>query len=368
MKKILIVFRPTSQIHLVRKLREQMCEKGISVEAFNTVTWDFIDSDIKLPLFYRCFKSLFCVDILGKVIRKLINTTLLNTISKDYSYIDIHFFSRDYIRFVSNLKIPYKITIWGSDFYRATKTDAERKRPCYRNAEMIQVETSSVKRDFLKYEPTLSDKIRICNFGIDIIDEIDQLEESGVIKRERDKIVITCGYNGTEGQQHLLMIDSLKRLPSEYRRNIKMLIPATYGLHDYYKERIKKALSSVDFDYEIVDKHLSCLELAELRLNSDIALNIQITDTLSSSLLQHLYAGSILLVGDWLPYEVYDEEGFFYKKTNLDTITDDIVDCIDNLTAYQEMTALNRQKVRGFASWKSVSIKQLNIYRELISK
>lgn len=368
MKKILIIFAPTSQTHLVKKLVDEMRQKGLDVDAFNSTDWSFVNGEGNLSAFYKSLKPFLAFRIPRVIILRSILKNLLLQLSAQYDLVDIHFFAKEYIGFLNALKKPFKISIWGSDFYRMTCSEAERKRQCFEKAELIQCETPTVKKDLIKYQPSLESKIRVCNFGIDIIDDIDKIEKQGWTKSYPNKVIITCGYNGSVGQQHLKMIEAIQELPIELKNKIIAYFPLTYGLTASYRSQLTEALANVDYEYKLFEQRLTDEELAMLRLESDIALNVQITDSLSSSLLQHLYAGSVVLVGDWLPYEIYDEYNMFYKKTNLTNLSKDLEDCINSIKEYNSISITNRDKVRKLSSWSEVAVKQASVYQELKEK
>ena len=343
-----------------------MYGNGIKIDALNTVSWSFVGSNIKkLSFFYESIKRTFQIPLLGKILRRLFQTRMLKQVSSEYDFIDIHYFSRNYLSFLHSCNKPFKITVWGSDFYRISKEEASLKKKIYRKAAIIQVETKKVKADLVDYDRTLENKIRVCNFGIDLIDEMSKFKGT-ISKKEGDKIVITCGYNGDIGQQHIKMIDSIKALPKEIRTKLLVYLPVTYGLSQVHKNEIEGALKDVDFEYRLFVKRLTNEELAILRIETDIAINIQLSDSLSSSLLQHLYAGSILLLGDWLPHTTYDDNDLFYKRVSIQELTNTIIECVSNLSNYKEKATQNEQKVISFASWQSVDKKQCGIYKELV--
>ncbi len=366
MKKILIIFAPISQVHLVERLRNEMRQKGFDIDAFNSNNWQSIDGKVYLPGIYRNIRPLLAYRITRAIIMRTMLKCLLLKLSSEYDLVDVHFFAREYIGLLNKLKKPFKISVWGSDFYRMSCAESEGKRLCFERAKLIQCETPTVRKDLIKYQPSLEGKIRVCNFGIDIIDDIDRIDKHGWTKAYPNKVVITCGYNGSVGQQHLKMIEAIQKLPTELKNRIIAYFPLTYGLTASYRSRLTEALATVDYEYKLFEKRLTDEELAMLRLETDIALNVQITDSLSSSLLQHLYAGSVVLVGDWLPYEIYDENGIFYKSTSLQSISTKLIDCIKHINEYKAETKNNREIIRQMSAWNEVAKKQANIYQELI--
>ncbi len=45
-------------------------------------------------------------------------------------------------------------------------------------------------------------------------------------------------------------------------------------------------------------------------------IQLQATDSFSSSMRETLYAGNIVITGDWLPYGTLDEKGVFMLKVS----------------------------------------------------
>ena len=369
-KKVLLLYSLSNQSHLVINVVERMRKLGVCIDAFNVTEWNYVCGDKSLPFSFRILRHLLCTKLFAPMVRHYVYVPLLLRVSKEYDYVDIHFFAYSYLPFLKRLQKPYKITIWGSDFYRESKDNQEAKRLYYRNAVMVQVETEEVKRDLVKFEPSLAEKVVVCNFGVDILDSIFAIVDDSPLVKESSRIgrtVVTVGYNGSKGQQHLLLIRALDALPRSYKERLFIYIPATYGLTPGYKRELLYALEQIQIPYHLFENRLSEPDLAKLRKESDIALNAQITDTLCASLLQHLYAGSIVIVGEWLPYGIFDRHNIVYFKATKDGFKDRILYCLDHINDIKASTKGNSNKVLEFATWNAVSNKQYDIYRALFS-
>jgi uncharacterized protein with ACT and thioredoxin-like domain len=55
-------------------------------------------------------------------------------------------------------------------------------------------------------------------------------------------------------------------------------------------------------------------EVSQLRIASDIMIQLQTTDMLSASMLEHIYAKNIIITGSWLPYKDLREWGLVYHE------------------------------------------------------
>lgn len=370
MAKVLIVYEPVSQKWLIGKLLETMQARGLQIDAFN-LRYQFFHSGKNLSGIVKIVAAIPKNRITIFIIRKLLYNAILKTVQKEYDAIDVHYFSDTYVKFLKQYKKPYKITTWGSDFYRESKEWLERKRGVYLKAKNIQVETTTVLKDMNIYEPKLQDKIRVCNFGVDILEEIDQLKLEGykerLIKSPEGSFVVTCGYNGTAAQQHLMILEQIKNLDDDIKREIYLCIPATYGLTDSYESDLKEKLRQTGVKYVIIKNRLPDIDLAKLRVETDVVVNMQISDSLSSSLLQHLYAGNVLLLGKWLPTDTYNEHGIYYQQVSVQTLTDKLESVIKDIVKAKKQCEGNHEMIGAFATWKSVESRQFDIYQELLT-
>lgn len=369
MKKILIIYEPKTHIGLISRLLDNMKREGIDIDAFN-IRYQFYHSGKHLPFLIRLFSYIPKNRLSIFLLRNLCYNIILRIIQKEYDILDIHYFSRPYVRFLKNYKKPYKLSIWGSDFYRESLSWQENKRDVYRKASVIQVETITVKRDLIAYENSLADKIYVCNFGIDILDNIEsslnQDDEKPFIPNKAGKIVVTCGYNGGSAQQHIKIFSQINKLSEGQKEKILLCVPATYGLESSYETELVNMLESLSVEYVIIKNRLSENEIAKLRIETDIVINMQISDSLSSSLLEHLFAGNVLLLGNWLPTDTYDVYGIYYRLVDENNLTLVLGDVVDNLLAEKSKCKGNYEKIKDFATWDSVRQKQLDIYRQFI--
>lgn len=364
---ILVIYEPIAQKPLVNGLLMVMRQNGLDIDAFNMLEMQYhIHKDDAL-LFYL-FRVLQKWIVTRFINKRVFYPLILKRLAKEAKVIDIHYFTREYAPFLEHYNAPYKLTVWGSDFYRETPYWHERKRPLYKAAKIVQVETPIGKRDLISYEPSLSSKVAVCNFGINLLSVIDEVKKKGLSLKPnpQNKLVVTCGYNGHQGQQHLIMFNALKSLPESTKNNLLLFIPATYGLKSDYRALLEKELNELGIDYYLFTERLSESDLAALRLQTDIAVNIQITDSLSSSLIEHLYSGNVLIAGNWLPYELFDEMGIFYMKTTLKDLYQTLTKAIGENEKLKDVASNNQEKVLKMSSWEALAPKQFTIYNQLL--
>lgn len=374
MKKVIIIYGPTSQKHLIDSIIKHCSDDNLIIDAFCTGDYSFNSSSKNqtLPRLYKIISKFLNVRVLGRLIDTIFLTPLLKQLSKTYDIIDITFFTNKYYRFLDyliSIGKKYKATIWGSDFYRMTNSDLIKKGYYLNNAKLIQVETELVKRDVLKKYPYLENKIEVCNYGIDLFDNIDKLRNCKTnqlgIKTD-GYVVLTCGYNGSKGQQHIKLFEIIKSLPNDIKRKLFLFIPMTYGLpNSEYLEEVKLCAYNTDIPYHVFTERLNEDELAELRMRSDVVVNIQITDAFSSSLIEHIYAGSILIAGEWLPYSILLDAGIHYHSASIANLGDVLKSVINNNVRERITLKQNIEKARLLSSWQYKTVQLKTIFEDI---
>jgi len=367
MKTILLLYEPISQKHLVDSIIRHTLDDAYEITGFNVTDWKFNNGSVEIPLLFKYLKLLKKIPYFGSRISNYLLTFLLIQLSRRFDYIDVSFFTPLYYRFLTYLiKIekPYKITIWGSDFYRSREIDLKKKRYYLNKAKIIQVGTYLIKQDVLKVYPEIEKKIAVCNYGIDLFDKIDANRNNKIlVPKAKGKIVTTCGYNASKGQQHYVIISALQKLPKTTKDKIFVFFPMTYGSPDNnYINDIEKLLRKTEIPFYIFRETLSDDNLSKLRLQTDIVLNIQVTDALSASITEHLYAGNILIAGEWLPYSIFSDYGIKYITTSIDNIVANLNTAINTLENLQVFAEQNIIGTKNLASWDTRSSTLKNIF------
>lgn len=358
--------------HLVESLRMN----GVEVDAINSFNLQFATSTIlNVPLKYKIIHQLSTLPLpkwKGFLFSIFSRKKALLKIAENYDIIDFHSFISEYDSLIIHIarKKIVKITFWGSDFYRATPERRELQRIAMKSATSIQIGTVAMKNDIMQHFGEFESKVRIANFGLqqfDLISKLKKLSHSPMYKISTfsHKLMMVCGYNGSEAQQHIEIIKALSELSKEAKEKIFVVFPMTYGAtHDYIKLVEKKLIASL-IPYQILTEHLSEDDMAKLRIETDIVVNIQKTDAFSGSLQQHLYAENLVLVGDWLPYSVLDDHQVFYKQTTLTNLTHNISECIMQFDQLHNLAQGNSDKMYEISSLEITGRRIAAIYNEL---
>jgi len=371
---ILILHQFVNHNSLVNTLCKKLNETDLKVDSFNISTWEYNSSKNELPLTLKILRVLlFNYRLKLFVVKKA--PFILRGLLKRYNVVDIHFFGTFYYKTIDLLRSlgnKVKITIWGSDFYRSSAEVRDKQGLYYEMIDSIQICTDAMKDDFLSYYKNFEDKIQIAHFGItqfDLIDKISVEENIEDVKHKlnlpTDKKVITCGYNGSAGQQHLAILDAFSNLDDSLKEQVFLLLPMTYGVTIEILNQVREQLNLLEIDYLILTEDLTSEDVSRLRLASDIAINIQVTDAFSASIQEHLYSQNIVIVGEWLPYGKLEQSGVYYIKSSLENLTLHIEETITKYPIIKERSLVNKERMHQLSSWDVVTRDWVKLYTSL---
>ncbi len=129
--------------------------------------------------------------------------------------------------------------------------------------------------------------------------------------------------------------------------------------HNSYAQKIVNLIESTGIQYRIIDRYLSDHELASYRKAAAVMIQVQNTDQLSGAMQEHLYAGSKVITGDWLPYAIFDEIGIEYSKVK---DRKEIGPLLIELLAKSNQENENCAKIGKLSKWSSVIGQWKNIF------
>lgn len=177
--------------------------------------------------------------------------------------------------------------------------------------------------------------------------QFDRLEWGGNSK------IMTCGYNGSTIARHEGMIKVLVDIKKKLT-DYCIVFPMTYGQNaNVNRHKVKSLLLDSGLKYQVLEEYLPIEKLLSLRLSTDIFVHIQSCDQMSSSMLEHLAAGSVVITGKWLPYESLKEMGvYFIQIDKVEDLKVTLVDVIDNLGTHLEMCKKNRTIILNLTCWE----------------
>lgn len=289
---------------------------------------------------------------------------------KEFDLIHIHGLNRNrgnIGKYLRNNTKKLAISVWGDEIFRKSEKILNKYRAYYSLADVITVSTKAMYEAFVKsYGNEYNERISMNKFAIGEFDIIDQVRESSqreeICKefgiKDAEKMVVLVGHNGRSSQRHHELTRALKKLPKEYLSNITLLYTMTYGVRDEeYLQTLEKEAQELGCDYVILREFLDEIKIAKLRIISNILLHAQLTDAFSASIQESLYAGSIVMNGNWLKYtDLPNSEDRLVEYEDFDDLTLKLQDVLDNMSSYKEKFKDNQEVLRSISS-KDVTTK-----------
>lgn len=283
-------------------------------------------------------------------------------IFKNYDCIDLHSFMDFYQNIVRNCienSHQYDITVWGSDVFRASDENFKDREFGYEHSRHIKGFDKLLNVISSKYAHRYDLKMVPAFFGssnFSILDDISETERVQLSKEldihYPDKILVTCGYNASPSQQHSIIIDALSKLSSADKERIHVILPMTYDRAEPYFSEIVSLLDKADVGYTVLDRFLTIRELAVLRIQSQVMIDVQITDSFNGALRETLYLENITLIADWLEYPPYDREKVYYISINERNLISILHSIINDFDGYKHKCIGNKEKLRRIVSWE----------------
>lgn len=380
--KVLVLYPTDNQISLIKGCINHLLPHGIDVFALNSNTWDYYCSSeavFKSEISYvRKWSFLMKKTLVRKAVYhcRIATNVIVGGLFSQFDVIDYNFHSSQYdflVKFGCRKGKKQIMSIWGSDFYRVENDVRERRRNTYNLVNAIHVETVNVAKDFCSYYGDYDNKTIACNYGIDLIEIICRIQMEGLhmgaecgFPAKDEKILVSCGYNSRRGQQHNIMIEAIDSLPDDYKKRIFLIFPMTYSSDDSVIDEVVARLNELDVQSVCITDRLDDESLAKLRVSTDIVLNTQITDAFSSSLMEYFYAGSVMLLGDWLPYAFLRENHhLFFISTSVANLRHNLMDAIDNIADYKVKSSHNKERVYSLCSWTHVAQRLSFMYKSI---
>lgn len=366
MKKVLVV--GNGKHYFNQKLYTKLKNAGIEVDFFSYLNLNSDDIstykktqivnifDKKIPHIFnfRGGKGFYADQYLKRELKQVIN-------NNDYEIIHLQGATLWGLSAIQKSSAKKILSVWGSDIYRVNSIKLLLLKKLVKKINTITFSSSNT-RNYFNANIYSHNDCRLVRFGLDLIEVIK--EEKFSFKKNKDKVVVTIGYNRDKAQQHLAVLKSLQTLPESITSKIEIIIPFTYGTVDLaYKKTLIDVLDQMGVQYSFVDNFLSEKNLALIRLNTDIMVQVQITDQFSGSMQEHLYAGNIIITGTWLEYSDLVNQGAVYEKINdIEEIATKTEEVISNLDKYKQLCKGNSEVIRAISSWDNNLSKWENLY------
>lgn len=179
------------------------------------------------------------------------------------------------------------------------------------------------------------------------------------------KIAVQIGYSGKPQHQYLEIINVLRRQLS-LKEKIHLVAPMTRGGKTEYIDSVELELHNCGYTYTLLrDRFLSNTEMAHLRNAVDVVLQLTTVDGYSRSIVECLCAGSILIYGDWLDYDVkFKKDGF--EGIGVSSIHDAckiLENVVSNPGKFIQMSNANQKLGRGKYLWSECIKDWVAVYK-----
>lgn len=280
----------------------------------------------------------------------------------DYHIYHFHFCSIKNLQYLHYLPktVNTICSFWGSDLYRNNSPRVLfYVRKALEKTKAITIQTPEMGTHLMeKYGFDLRPKITYARFALErtIYDNINAYKnDKTVIEAFKesigvalDKIVVVIGYSAVAAFNHIEIIQTLISLSTATKNKICIILPLTYQRNDVYLNSLKITIAkSKDLEILTLENYLSNFDIAKLRLSTDIQIQMPVSDALSGSVTEVLYAGNSLIAGDWLPYTYFKEVGLHF----------------DTVSNYKELLVLLENMVNNMSTQKLKNAKNPTIVR-----
>ena len=201
---------------------------------------------------------------------------------------------------------------WGSDLLRATPRMLEQMRPYLEKCDWIHADYGKLPEHLTRvYGPEMGAKARVVDFGhvgYSCIDQVraqaDHAQCKAHFGMDPDSFVLCVGYSASSAQQQLPVLEALSTLPKETLEKITVVLQQTYCMDDPdYVQKTRDYAAALPCKLLVLTEFMNDVETAWLRLASDMFILPITTDAFCATLSEYIYAGSIVVRGDWLVYQ-----------------------------------------------------------------
>jgi len=367
-EKLKILIIANSKAVFGKELKSELINRGLDVSLLDFESLILYDkSNYESDRYSSLFKKFKSVPKLSMFFRMWYIKKVIQ--ENDFDVVNIHMSRWFYMIILPWLaREKFIVTFYGSDFYRTSDFIKKIQTILYEKADAITFTNPLTKNSFLEYYKDFESKSNVCRFGLKTLYFIDKnrkidkksLRES--LGYNKEKIVITCGYNSTKEQQHGKIIENILKLSPELLGKVQFIFPMTYG-NDLNRQKVKNILKQTNLDYIVLEEFLYGDDNANIKLASDIMINLLETDSFSGSMQEFLYANNIVITGSWLPYKVFDDTGVQYIKIdNIDELSFKLAELINSdIKTYD--TSKNQKIISELSLWDNAIKSWIDVYK-----
>ncbi|SHN01785.1 Glycosyltransferase involved in cell wall bisynthesis [Cyclobacterium lianum] len=286
-------------------------------------------------------------------------------LKNNYDIIHFHFPTKEKLALFWHIgrNQKYVVSFWGSDLMRVNGVfNYYIQKKVLRDAYKITTHSLELKDQILtKFGRDLRDKIFLTKFPPEeklyrILDEYSPKIDLIRIRFLQEfnfpltKNLIVIGHNGFRENNHIQILKQLSNIPLEIKEKCYFILPFSYknAKDNLYEKECLQELSRSDFSGKILDTFLSWEELALLKLCTKVYIHLPVSDALSGSLTEAMYAGSEVITGKWLPYSPFEDAGLSYYSINDFSELPQIFELAISKNPDQNSALANKEKIRDY--------------------
>ncbi|HLN94792.1 MAG TPA: hypothetical protein VK183_04090 [Flavobacterium sp.] len=328
---------------------------------------------------YATFFFILCVE--GKLLKALHFLRshlgkraffLANGDFRSYDVFHFHFMQYSYVQEVFFIPRNKKVvcSFWGSDLLRTSDIlNFYLVRKALHRADAITCQSLELREIILsKFGRSLLPKMHVVMFPIeeaiyrrirDLSHDTNRIAAFCGSTYSSSKINIVVGHSGSRFNNHLRIIEALADFP--LADNVHLVVTLSYaitpGERAAYRPQLEAALDKTGCSFAFQEDVLSDDELALSRLVTGIFLHAPASDALSSTMLEMLYAGSVVVTGSWLPYKTFRNAGLHYHEvSDFASLGASVAAIVTHFEAERLRATTNRQAIEaGFSNDELVS-------------
>jgi hypothetical protein len=290
---------------------------------------------------------------------------ITNNYFNEFETFHFHFMQYSYLRELFLVPKGKKIvcTFWGSDLLRTSDVfNFYFVKKALNRANIITCQSLELKEIILsKFGRNLDDKIKIAIFPVDekIYEDIDlNRNQENVINSFKEKyeyslskINVLIGHNGSALNNHVKILESLKAIQNKDK--IHLIVNLNYALDANkkleYKAKLTQLLEQSGMSFVLLETFFSKEELAISRLATGVFIHMPISDALSGTMLELIYASSIVITGSWLPYKTFRKAQInYYEIDDFSEIQFKLDSLIENFQSEKERATNNKGLIQKY--------------------
>lgn len=374
MQRVLLVGNVGSVF--IVNLRNKLLESGVLVDVYDVWGLRLYKHDFGELKYFQAIDATNHHSFKSKLIRglrlKMLHFFWSN--KNNYDVVNFHFYIPIYSQIARIIRAKKVLTLWGTDVNGASAKTLTALKQSIHLFDKISC-TNSMFAEVVRtklHKPEL--QIEVVRFGLEPISNLEHLINDGFSRNEAkarfnfnlSKQTIVLGYQGTRNHQHLAMLHSIFQAFTSGALNpddFEIIIPVAYGFAGEYKQELEAFIHNSGYSVVLFKQILDDLDMAKFRLSADIFVNLQVHDQLSGSMLESLYAGCYLITGDWLPYQILDDNQVFYKKiAAVAELANAIVEFGQNKASYLNSVMQNKEAIAKLVHWRECIIEWRNLY------